>query len=198
MAATRRLYATAAAACAVLAGCSSPTPAPVGDTSPGDPLARTLKEGERPDAPDFAGTSLDGDQVRLSDYRGKVVLVNAWASWCGPCRAEAPELKSIQEKWGSRGVRVLGLDNDTNRAAGLAFQKEHRLGYPSLHDPSGKQLLRLPHGLVNTQSLPFTIVVDPAGKVAATRMGMVSESQMAKIINPLLAATGKGSGKPGH
>ncbi|MGW3492908.1 TlpA family protein disulfide reductase [Streptomyces sp. NPDC001020] len=196
MTATRRPYLAVAAACVVLAGCSSPDP--VGDTSPGDRLTRTMKEGERPTAPDLAGTSLEGDEVRLSDYRGKVVLVNAWASWCGPCRAEAPELKRIQEKWGSRGVQVLGLDNDTSRAHGRAFQREFRLGYPSLHDPSGKQVLRLPHGLVNTQSLPFTIIVDPAGKVAATRMGMVTESRMAEIITPLLTAAGKGSGKPGH
>ncbi|MFF9121783.1 TlpA family protein disulfide reductase [Streptomyces sp. NPDC014889] len=190
MTTTRRPYAAVvvAVAGAILVGCS--TPDPIGDTTPGEQLTRILKEGERPAAPDFSGTSLEGDEIHLSDYRGKVVLVNAWASWCGPCRAEAPELKRIQEKWGGRGVQVLGLDNDGNRADGLAFQKEFRPGYPSLHDPAGKQALRLPHGLVNTQTLPFTIVIDPAGKVAATRMGAVTEPQIAKVIAPLLAAAG--------
>jgi thiol-disulfide isomerase/thioredoxin len=186
MTTTRRAYAAVAAACAILAGCSAPEP--ISDASPGDPLTRTFKEGERPAAADLAGTSLEGDKVRLSDYRGKVVLINAWASWCGPCRAEAPELKKIREKWGGRGLRVLGLDNDRSRADGLAFQKSFHLAYPSLHDPSGKQALRLPRGLVNTQALPYTIVIDPAGKVAATRMGAVTETQIAKIIEPLLPA----------
>jgi len=181
---TRRACVTVAAACAVLAGCSSP--APISDASPGDPLTRTFKEGKRPAVADLAGTSLDGDAIRLSDYRGKVVLLNAWASWCGPCRAEAPELKKVQQEWGGRGLRVLGLDNDGNRSAGLAFQKSYHLAYPSLHDPSSKQALRLPRGLVNTQALPYTIVIDPAGKVAATRMGAVTRDQLAKIVEPLL------------
>lgn len=184
MTTTRRACVTVAAACAVLAGCSSP--APVSDASPGDPLTRTFQEGKRPAVADLAGTSLDGAAIRLSDYRGKVVLLNAWASWCGPCRAEAPELKLIQETWGDRGLRVLGLDNDSSRSAGLAFQKDHHLAYPSLHDPSGKQALRLPRGLVNTQVMPYTIVIDPAGKVAATRMGAVTRNQLAKIVEPLL------------
>lgn len=172
------------AAGALLAGCSSAQP--IGETSAGDPLSRTLKEGERPAAPDLAGTSLEGKAVRLSDYRGKVVVLNAWASWCPPCRAEAPELKNVQKKWGGRGLQVLGLDNEGSRDAGLAFQKQHDLGYPSLHDPSGKQLLRLPHGLVNTRGLPFTIVVDRSGRVAAARTGEVTRAQLAKLVTPLL------------
>jgi len=180
----RSACAAVVAVCAVLAGCSSPVPA--SDASPGDPFTRTFAEGRRPAVADLAGTSLEGSAVRLSDYRGEVVLINAWASWCGPCRAEAPELRLVQETWGGRGLRVLGLDNDSSRAAGLAFQKDHHLSYPSLHDPSGKQALRLPRGLVNTQVMPYTIVVDPEGKVAATRIGAVTRNQLAKIIEPLL------------
>lgn len=170
--------------CLALAGCSSP--APGGAARAGDPLTRTWKDGERPALPDLAGTSLDGRAVRLSDYRGKVVLINAWASWCPPCRGEAPEVQRTQEKWSGRGLRVMGLDGDSSRAAGLAFQKRYHLAYPSLHDPAGKQLLRLPHGLVNTQGLPFTIVVDRAGRVAATRMGAVTEEGLAKVLAPLM------------
>ncbi|MEU6070772.1 TlpA disulfide reductase family protein [Streptomyces sp. NPDC047082] len=185
----RRTYAALAVLCAILAGCS--TPAPIGDTTSSDPLTQTLKEGERPAAPDFSGTTLEGYTAHLTDYRGKVVVVNAWVSWCGPCRIEAPELKKIQQTWGSHGVQVLGLDNDKSRTDGLAFQKDHHLGYPSLHEPSGRQALKLPRGLVNPQSLPFTIVIDPAGRIAAARMGAVTETGLTKIITPLLAASGK-------
>ncbi|MFE0508540.1 TlpA family protein disulfide reductase [Streptomyces sp. NPDC058964] len=192
----RRTHAAVAVVvlCVILAGCSRS--APISDTTSFDPLTQTLKEGERPLAPDFSGTTLEGHTTHLTDYRGKVVVVNAWASWCGPCRIEAPELRKIQQTWGSRGVQVLGLDNDTSRAAGLAFQKDHHLGYPSLHDPSGRQALKLPHGLVNPQSLPFTIVIDPAGKIAAARMGAVTEAAMKKIITPLLRAARKSPSKP--
>ncbi|GAA3821848.1 TlpA disulfide reductase family protein [Streptomyces coacervatus] len=181
---TRRMFMVTAAACAALTGCTST--APISDTTPGDPLTRTWKEGQRPAVPDLSGPSLEGGKVSLSDYRGKLVLINAWASTCGPCRLEAPELKKIQKKYGARGLRILGLDNDGDRAAGLAFQKQYKLDYRSLHDPSGRQLLRLPRGLVNTQGIPFTIVVDRSGKVAAARMGAVTEAQLTKTIAPLL------------
>ncbi|MFG2607867.1 TlpA family protein disulfide reductase [Streptomyces sp. NPDC048514] len=173
------------AACALLASCGTPA-TPIGDTSPGDPLTHSYREGRRPAAPDLAGTTLDGRTVRLSDYRGKVVLVNVWASWCGPCRAEAPELREFQRKWAGRGVRVLGLNHDDDKGDGRAFQTDHHLGYPSLHDPAGRQTLRLPRGLVNPQSLPFTVVVDPQGKIAASRMGPVTETEMTKVVTDLL------------
>ncbi|MEV7421294.1 TlpA disulfide reductase family protein [Streptomyces sp. NPDC091212] len=180
---------------ALLTGCAAPEP--VSDSTPGDAFSKVYAEGERPTAPDLTGNSLEGDEIRLSDHRGNVVLLNAWASWCGPCRAEAPELKKIQEKWGGRGVDVLGIDNDHSQADALAFQREFRLPYPSLHDPAKRQVLRLPRGLVNAQSLPFTIVVDRTGKVAAARMGMVTEAEMAKLLTPLLPTpTNPSNGAP--
>ncbi|MGW2681784.1 TlpA family protein disulfide reductase [Streptomyces sp. NPDC001414] len=183
---------TVLVACAALGGCAGS--ASFQDTSPSDPLGRTLSEGERPAAPDLSGTTLDGRTVRLSDYRGKVVLINAWASWCGPCRAEAPELEKIQQKWGDRGVRVLGLNNDATSGDGRAFAKEFRLGYPSLLDPQGRLGLRFPRGLVNTQALPYTIVVDPAGRVTASRMGAVTEAGMGKVIASLLPSAASARG----
>ncbi|MYR60444.1 redoxin domain-containing protein [Streptomyces sp. SID625] len=191
----RRTYAAVIAACALLAGCSST--AQVGDTSPRDALTRTLEPGERPAVPDLGGTSLDGREIQLSDYRGKVVVLNVWAHWCGPCRLEAPELEKIQKEWSPRGAQVLGIANDSSRAEALTFQRDHHLGYPSLHDPAGRQVLRLPRGLVSTQTLPLTVVVDREGRAAAVRIGMTSESRMAKVLEPLLPAAAA-SGGPGR
>ncbi|MGW2491225.1 TlpA family protein disulfide reductase [Streptomyces sp. NPDC001606] len=181
-----RYVLVAVAACLVLAGCS--TPAPLGDTSPGDPLTSAFAEGKRPAAPDLTGPALDGHTVRLSDYRGKVVLVNAWASWCRPCQAEAGELRRIEKRWAGRGVQLLGLNRDDGVAAALAFQRAHGLSYPSIHDPAGKQALRLPRGMV-PQSIPYTLVVDPSGHIAACRLGEVTEEEMDKVIAAV--ATGR-------
>ncbi|MGW2209609.1 TlpA family protein disulfide reductase [Streptomyces sp. NPDC001781] len=170
----------------LLAGCDSY--APVDDTDASGSLTRTIAEEDRPTAPDLGGTTLDGATVRLSHYRGDVVVVSAWAAWCGPCVAEAPELAQIQRVWRERGVRVLGLDNDADSGRGLAFQNKHRLGYPSLRDPHGQLGRSLPKGLVNPQALPYTIVVDRQGRVAAARTGPVTEAEMADVLASLLKA----------
>ncbi|WP_037862360.1 TlpA family protein disulfide reductase [Streptomyces sp. NRRL S-340] len=192
----RRRCAAVIAACAVLAGCSSA--GQDAGSGPRDVLTRTLAAGDRPAVPDLTGTSLEGREIHLSDYRGKVVLLNVWAHFCGPCRAEAPELDRIQREWSARGVQVLGIADDSSRTAALRFQQEHHLSYPSLHDPAGKQVLRLPHGLVSTQTIPFTVVVDPEGRAAAVRIGTTSETRMAKILTPLLPGPAKAAGKPEH
>ncbi|MEV7688856.1 TlpA family protein disulfide reductase [Streptomyces bungoensis] len=177
------------AAGVLLAGCTGYTPVDdTGGSGAGSPFTRTLSERDRPAAPDLGGATLDGETVHLSDYRGDVVVVSGWGSWCGPCVAEAPELNEFQRKWHHRGVRVLGLDNDVDSGRALAFQKKHRLGFPSLRDPQGRLGRRLPHGLVNTQALPYTVVVDPQGRIAASRMGAVTEAELADVVTPLLRA----------
>ncbi|MFJ4920912.1 TlpA family protein disulfide reductase [Streptomyces sp. NPDC088725] len=187
--------------------CSRPSPARCSRAAPlrnrsatpprGTRSAGSTRKASAQPHPTSPGPPWRGDGIRLSDHRGNVVLLNAWASWCGPCRAEAPELKKIQEKRDGRGVDVLGIDNDHSRADALAFQKEFRLTYPSLRDSSGRQVLGLPRGLLNAQSLPFTIVIDRRGKVAAARMGMVTEAETAKLITSLLSVAASGSSELG-
>ncbi|MDX3581211.1 TlpA family protein disulfide reductase [Streptomyces europaeiscabiei] len=176
-----------------VAGCATPKPLPTdveqaeqARRSSGAGLFRSIPVGERPSAPDFAGTSVDGEPVRLSDFRGHVVVVNAWASTCGPCRAESPDLDRAQRKLKSRGVRVLGVSADVSRSNALAFQQELGLSYPSLHDPGGKQFLKLPNGLVNPQILPFTLFVDREGRIAGAVQSTVSEAEVRGAVTPML------------
>ena len=121
----------------VLAAC-----APRQDTggAPVSVLTR-VPPADRPAAPDLSGGGLDGRPVRLADYRGKVVVLNVWASWCGPCRAE-PELSKAQRELAGKGVQVLGVDTDAERDEGRSFEREHGLVYPSLHDPGSRKLTR--------------------------------------------------------
>lgn len=138
--------------------------------------------------PDLSGRSVGGGQMSLKALRGKVVVVNAWASWCAPCREEAPALSRVHKELYGKGLRVVGVNADTSLKAAGAFEKDARLAYPSLHDPRGRQLLRLPKGLVNLTAYPFTIIVDPEGRIAATRIGAISETELKRAVTPLLPA----------
>ncbi len=153
-------------------------------TAGSDDRSGPVPAAQRRAAPGLAGDSLDGKPLRLSDYRGKVVVLNAWASYCGPCRAEAPELNSAQKHLAAKGVRFLGLNADTDTAGGRAFQQDHRLAYPSFSDPSGRQMLKFPRGSV-PQGVPFTVVIDSRGRMASVHTGMITEKELRDLVLPL-------------
>jgi peroxiredoxin len=169
------------AACLLLASCHAGT----ATSGPAGEKSGPLPAGRRAAAPDLAGTSLDGKPLRLSDYRGDVVVLNAWASWCPPCRAEAPELSAAQKHLAAKGVQVIGLNTDTDTAGGRAFQHDHGLTYPSISDPSGRQVLRFPKGSV-PRGVPFTVVIDRRGRMAAVHPGAVTERELRDLTRPLL------------
>ncbi|MFE2129965.1 TlpA family protein disulfide reductase [Streptomyces amritsarensis] len=146
--------------------------------------ATVMEPGTRQDAPALAGADLDGKQVALGDFRGQVVVVNAWGSWCGPCRAEADDLERLSRQTRGDGVRFLGINTrDRDRAAARSFVRAHDMTFPSLHDPDGELLLRFPPSLVNPQAIPSTLVIDRRGRIAAAIGGAVTDEQL----RPLLA-----------
>lgn len=187
-----RTVVCAIAAGLVLSGCTTtktlrtdPQGEQGSQQSEGSALKRFAAD-DREDAPDFAGTTVDGRQVRLSDYRGEVVVVNAWATWCGPCRAESPDLDRVERELKDQGVRVLGVSTDAGRKNAFAFQKELGLSYPSLHDPGGRQFLKLPRGLVNPQILPFTLYIDREGRIAGATQTPVTKGDVEGAVAPLV------------
>ncbi|MED7951615.1 TlpA disulfide reductase family protein [Kitasatospora sp. NPDC058201] len=185
--------ATAVAAALALSGCSSSGSSASGDGQIGFVKAKgsnisTAAAGHRQDAPDISGNTLEDTPVKLSDYRGKVVVLNVWGSWCGPCRAEADDLQRVWDKYKDQGVQFLGINTrDPEKANAVRFEQEKGVTYPSLYDPAGTQLLKFPKGSLNSQSVPTTIVVDREGKLAARAVGGQIDDGLESMIQPVLA-----------
>ncbi|MGC5039502.1 TlpA family protein disulfide reductase [Streptomyces sp. DT190] len=185
------LTAGAAAAALTLSACSSGgTSGGGGDTNfvLGKDGIATADKGERADAPDLSGKTVDGKQLDVDDYQGKVVVLNVWGSWCPPCRAEAPGFQKVSEDLKDEGVQFVGINTrDTSTGPALAFEKTYKVTYPSLYDPTGKLMLRFERGTLNPQAIPSTLVFDREGKIAARSLQALSEEKLRKMIAPVLA-----------
>ena len=134
-------------------------------------------------APNFTLTSLEGKSVRLSDYRGKFVLLNFWATWCGPCIAEIPRFSTWQTEFGSQGFQVLGVSMDDDKPPVLKTARKFQLTYPIV---MGDEHLGERYGGV--LGLPVTYLISPEGKILARYQGETDLDQLEKRIATLLAA----------
>ncbi|MHB8339848.1 MAG: TlpA family protein disulfide reductase [Mycobacteriales bacterium] len=128
----------------------------------------------RSPAPVLSGRTIEGGYYTTSAARGKVLVVNFWASWCAPCRQETPVLAQEARAYAGRGVEFLGVLFRDSAANGRAFATDDHVPYPSLYDPSGVDLLGF-RGL-NPTSIPDTAVIDRQGRVAALFIGPVTDS----------------------
>jgi peroxiredoxin len=118
----------------------------------------TLAEEIQGKAPDFTLKSQNGDNIKLSELRGKVILINFWASWCGPCRQEMPELDQLYQHYRSLGFTILGVNVEENSDAAKSLLKDVRVTFPILFDNTNKV-----SDLYKVQGMPSTIIVDRDG-----------------------------------
>jgi len=120
----------------------------------------------------------------LSQWQGKVLVVNFWATWCGPCREEMPDLVRAQKEYGAKGLQIVGIAADDADKV-QQFAKEIELNYPALI--GGYAAIDLSKDLGNSLvALPFTLVVDRHGKVAYTHLGPVKPDKLRDVITKLL------------
>lgn len=195
---TRKAVAAAVALTFLLAGCgsSAETVDAAADSGfvAGDGSIVILPEDQRAPAPDLVGETLEGGTFRLSDHLGEAVVLNVWASWCAPCRAEAPALAALAEEFDGRGVQFAGLDTRDSDVSARAFVERFGIPYPNVIDRDGRLQLLFSDTLP-PQAIPSTLVIDPQGRVAARALGKVSESSLRGIIEQL-APTSADSSTP--
>jgi cytochrome c biogenesis protein CcmG, thiol:disulfide interchange protein DsbE len=145
--------------------------------------AFNLGSGSEP-APEFALRSLDGSTVSLDDYRGQVVLVNFWASWCPPCRVEMPGFERIYRERRGDGFVILGIATDTHAEDAIrAFIAEHDITYPILL--ANRQVIQDYGGI---RALPESFLVDRDGRIRHRVIGYFAEPALRSAVGRMLAA----------
>ncbi len=192
----RRRTSPAVAAVAVvgallLSGCGGEPKASAGGDQgfvQGTGQVTEVPEGKRKAAPDIGGETVSDGEVKLSDYRGKVVVLNVWGSWCAPCRAEAKHFAEVAKDVKDEGVRFLGINTrDLDKANARAFERSYGIEYPSLYDPSGKQIAKFPDGTLPPQTIPSTLVVDRDGRIAVQALKELGEKELRSLLEPVVA-----------
>lgn len=159
---------------AALAGCGRDLPASelVG--------VESVASDDREDVVAIAGTTLDGRPLDLADLRGRIVVLNGWASWCAPCRDETPALVSLSESSDPADIVVVGLNVTDDPESARAFVEEFGMPYPSIEDPEGALLATIPG--IPPASLPSTVVLDRDGRIAARIIGGTDAMELATIL----------------
>jgi thiol-disulfide isomerase/thioredoxin len=134
-------------------------------------------------APLFTSTDLDGKAFDLAAYKGKVLVLNFWATWCGPCRREIPDFIQLQDEYGSGGLQVVGIALDEQGASIVKpFAEKFKINYPVVVD--AKSEVAALYGQMN--AIPVTIIVDRSGKIRSRQVGMRTKAQIEALAVPLL------------
>ena len=140
----------------------------------------SIQTQNREPLPDFTYRQANGQEWRLKDHRGQVVLLNFWATWCPPCREETPGLVKIQNEFNDKEFTVAGIVMDEDQQAVPSFVKRFRITYPVLFPPQDAALAN------SVESLPTSLLIDKSGHVARTYVGAVSPAVFAADIQHVL------------
>lgn len=169
----------AVAVLVMLASCTTATSNNTAFVS-GDGSTTVLPVEQRGEPLELSGITLEGDQLSVSDFVGKNVVVNVWASWCAPCRQEAPELKTYYIE--NPDVQLIGINTRDNNPAAKAFEEFFGITYPSIVDPDGSKQLAFRNSLPMS-AIPTTIVLDKQGRPSARILGAVTRSLLVQVVD---------------
>lgn len=156
--------------------------------TPGQAVKAAVKDAKtRKAAPDFSLKDVNGKPVKLSDYKGQVVLLNFWATWCGPCKVEIPWFKEFETTYKNQGFSVLGVAmDDEGWEAVKPYITEKQVNYRVV---VGNEQVSVLYG--DVESLPTTFVIDREGRIASIHIGLISKGDYSNEIKELLSG-GKG------
>ena len=146
-----------------------------------------IPAGQRVAAPDFTLPTLSGGSFTLSKQLGKVVALNVWASWCAPCRKEAPDLEKVWKQSDKKAVQFVGLDTRDSATSAQGFIKTFGITYPQAIDTDGQVQLLFRDSLP-AQAIPSTVIVDEQGRVAARILGTATEATLRNVIDDVRAS----------
>ncbi|HST64455.1 MAG TPA: TlpA disulfide reductase family protein [Mycobacteriales bacterium] len=153
----------------------------------GTPTGETIAAADRKSAPAVTGTLLAGGSWNLQAQRGKVVVLNFWASWCGPCRVESPDFDKVSKATKAQGVEFVGVAVRDDKQKATDFQKDRAISYPSLFDPPGKTVQAFRD--LRVGGFPFTIIIDRQGRVAAVYVSALVQEDIQPVVTRLAAET---------
>jgi thiol-disulfide isomerase/thioredoxin len=154
----------------------------------GDQTLTLLAPDKRPTPGPLRGATVDGGSVDVAEYKGHVVVLNVWGSWCPPCRDEARDVQAASRQLAGDGVKFVGVDvrESGGTAAAQAFQRTYGITYPSLYDQNSDYLLAL-RGVVAANAIPSTVVLDAQGRVAARFSGKITKTTLVDVVHDVMA-----------
>ena len=139
--------------------------------------------------PAYTAMQLDGKSFDLASEKGSVVLLNVWATWCGPCRFETPELETLHQKYGAKGLKVIGVSVDDTGAPGVKqFVTENKISYPIAIDADGRVA-----NILHTTVLPTSIIIGRDSKILWRKVGAVMPNELPSLGSIIEQALGKKS-----
>lgn len=144
-----------------------------------------VEPGDRKQAPEISGDDLDGAPLSLASFKGKVVVVNIWGSWCPPCREEQPALSKLATDLKPQGVEFIGIAVREGAATSKAYTEENNVPYPSISDSGGKLLIGFTSSLPAV-AVPTTYVIDREGRVATRLLDVATEPTLGALITEIV------------
>ncbi len=176
----------------LIAGCSGKKEGTVETRSPEGkgaaqmaqfPRVPLVDPGARRPAPDIQATGIDGSTWRLGDRKGKVVIVDFWATWCGPCRRTIPHLIDLQKEYGGRGLEVLGISLDRGGPTLVSpFMQQAGINYPVIVDGEGKWA----NQFGGVEGIPTFFLIDRSGRTAGQMVGALPKESIVQAVESLL------------